>query len=104
MKKIFVLLFAAMILSATADAAAPSTINDVSIRISYSDLNIDNDAGAKKLYSRLRNAAEQACGLGSYLDLGSLAAISTAKKCYVELLDKAVTRIDHEQLTRLHES
>lgn len=104
MKKTTVVLIVALALPLTVYAAAPSHIDDVSVKVSYADLNIDNAAGAKMLYSRLRNAAEQVCGVGSHMKLGSLAAKVRAKECYKESLDKAIAEIDHEQLSRLHES
>ena len=70
MKKTFVILLVALGLPLTAYAAAPSHFDDVSVKVSYADLNIDNAAGAKVLYSRLRDAAEQVCGLGPKVKLG----------------------------------
>jgi UrcA family protein len=104
MKKTFVILLVALGLPLTAYAAAPSHFDDVSVKVSYADLNIDNAAGAKVLYSRLRDAAEQVCGLGPKVKLGLPAVSARAKECYLEALDKAVIDIGHEQLTRLHES
>jgi UrcA family protein len=104
MKRTTVILMAALALPLTAFGAAPSHFEDVSVKVSYADLNIDNEAGAKILYMRLRNAAEEVCGLGSDVKLGSRTASSHAKACYREALDKAVTEINHEQLSRIHES
>ena len=104
MKKTTVILMAALALPLTAFGAAPSHFEDVSVKVSYADLNIDNEAGAEKLYLRLRNAAEQVCGFGSDMKLGSRTASAQAKACYRQALDKAVAEIDHEQLSRIHES
>lgn len=104
MKRTTVIFLTAFALPFTAYAAAPNYFDDVSIKVSYADLNIDNEEGAKTLYSRLRNAAEQACGLGSHVKLGSVAGKARAKECYRKALDRAVAELDHEQLSRLHES
>ena len=103
MKRTTVILMAALALPLTAFGAAPSHFEDVSVNVSYADLNIDNEAGAKKLYLRLRNAAEEVCGLGSDIKLGSRTASAQAKACYLQALDKAVAEIDHEQRSRIHE-
>jgi UrcA family protein len=104
MKRTTVILMAALALPLTAFGAAPSHFEDVSVKVSYADLNIDNEAGAKKLYLRLRNAAEEVCGFESDVKLGSRTASARAKACYREALDKAVTEMNHEQLSRIHES
>jgi UrcA family protein len=104
MKRTTVLLMTALVLPLAGYAAAPHQLDDVSVKVSYADLNIDNEAGAKVLYWRLQSAAEQVCESGSHLKLGSLAASARAKECYLETLDKAVAEIDHDNLTRIHES
>ena len=104
MKRMFVILMAALALPLTAYGAAPTHFEDVSVKVSYADLNIDNEAGAKILYLRLRNAAEEVCGLGSDMKPGSRTASARAKECYRQALDKAITEINHEQLSRIHDS
>ena len=104
MKKMTVMLVATLALPLATYAAAPGHFDDVSVKVFYADLNIENEAGAKKLYTRLRNAAEQVCGLELQIKPGLPTAYSQAKECYRQALDKAVAEIDHDQLSRIHES
>ena len=104
MKRNVVVLMLSVLLPTAAIAAAPSPFDENSITVSYADLDVDSEAGARTLYTRLRSAAERVCGVGSHLKLGSLAATIEAKDCYTESLDRAVAEIDNEQLTRIHES
>ena len=86
---------------ATAYSAAPSQIENVSVKVSYADLDIHSEAGAKVLYSRLKRASKQACSLDPYLE-GGLSERSKAKACYRDALDKAVTSIDSQSLHDIH--
>jgi UrcA family protein len=88
--------------SATA-AAAPAQ-EDFTVRVSYSDLDIQAPAGAKTLYGRLQYASKQACQVGSYRELGSLQRHRDAENCYRDLLDELVAGIDSEALRELHDS
>jgi UrcA family protein len=87
-----------------ATAAAPSQIDSAAVKVSYDDLNISSEAGARVLYARLQRASERVCGVGSILEMGSLSATHGAKACYEETLDEAVVKIDSEALTSIHES
>jgi UrcA family protein len=90
--------------AASAIAASPSQFENRAVSVSFADLNIQNPAGAKVLYTRLRNAAESVCNLESYSDTGSLSRLAKAKQCYFEALDKAVSKIDSDALHKIHES
>ena len=90
--------------SATAIAATPSQLESGAISVSFADLNIQNTAGAKVLYSRLQHASESVCNLKSYRELGSLSRLAKARACYVEKLDKAVANIDSAALQAIHSS
>ena len=83
-------------------AAAPSQIDDVSVRVSYADLDIHSEAGAKVLYSRLKRASEEVCGIQSHVINGSLAATKNARACYREALEVSVKKIDSAALTGIH--
>jgi UrcA family protein len=83
-------------------AATPSQLDDVSIRVSYADLNIQSEAGAKVLYSRLKRASEQACGIQSHVINGSLVATLRARNCFRDTLEASVEKIDSEALTEIH--
>ncbi len=90
--------------SAPAVASPQSQFEEGKISVSYADLNIQNAAGAKVLYSRLQRAAESVCDVKSYFESGSLARLTKARQCYTEALDKAVVRIDSDALTKIHVS
>ena len=83
-------------------AAAPSHIDDISVTVSYADLNINREAGAKVLYARLQRASERVCDIGPFFGLGSVAAKADAKACYEEALTTAVEEIDSDALGRIH--
>jgi UrcA family protein len=83
-------------------AASPSEFEDTSERVSYADLDINSAAGAKILYSRLKLAAEKACGVELYLQHRSFERIRIANNCYREALSDAVDSIDSEALTKVH--
>jgi len=87
---------------AFAVAASPTQIEVVSITVSYADLNIEKEAGAKKLYRRLQRAAENACEFKSHtVARESLSRGIEKKRCYSEALASAVEEIDKETLTRI---
>jgi len=96
------LVFAAVALPAV--AAAPSQLDDSRISVSFADLNIDNEAGARALYGRLQQASASVCKMDSFRELGSLAAVARAEACYNETLDKAVARIGSQALQKIHSS
>ena len=86
----------------TAIGAAPSQFEDVSVKVSFADLDIHSDAGAKVLYSRLKRASEDACDLSS-LAVRGLSERQKAKACYREALDTAVSSIESDALQQIHE-
>jgi UrcA family protein len=72
------------------------------VRVSYADLDIHSEAGAKVLYSRLKRASEEVCGIQSHVINGSLAATKNARACYREALEVSVKKIDSDALTGIH--
>ena len=85
-------------------ASAPSQFDDRTVSVSYADLNIHSEAGAKVLYTRLKQASKNACSMDSYREQGSLARMAAAKECYNAAHDKAVSKIDSEALKKIHTS
>jgi UrcA family protein len=85
-------------------AASPSHIDDDSVKVSYSDLNITNEAGAKLLYARLQRASQEVCGVGSHNIVRSLTETKKARACYEKALSAAVEKLDSELLTVIHNS
>ena len=87
----------------TAIGASPSQFEDVSVKVSFADLDIHTDAGAKALYSRLKRASEVACDVDSYMRSG-LSVYQKARACYEEALDDAVASINSDALQQIHKS
>ena len=93
---------AAITIPAVGLAAAPTQFGDVSVKVSYADLDIDSKAGAKVLYTRLKRASEEVCGIQSHVINGSLAATSKARTCFRETLEATVEKIDSDALSEIH--
>ncbi len=89
---------------ASAVAAPPSLYEQVTVRVSYADLNIHNEAGARVLYQRLKSATAEACDLDSYSRDRSLSRYTSARECYEDTLTQAVNQIDSEALKDIHAS
>ena len=89
---------------AIASADAKSELQGVSVKVSYADLNLEKQEGAKTLYRRLRVAARQACDVGSLRQEGSVRRLTEARQCYSNALSKAVEELDNELLTQIHNS
>ena len=105
MKKIPLVLMALLataLAAPVATVAAPSQIDNDRITVSYADLNIHNEAGAKALYARLQNASKAACDYAPYRELGSLERAQKVATCYADTLDEFVSKIDSAALKKIH--
>ncbi len=91
-------------MSVSAVAATQSQLADGAISVSFADLNIQNEAGARVLYTRLQRATKSVCGVESYRELGSLSRVAAVELCYVETLNEAVSKIDSAELRKIHSS
>jgi len=78
---------------------APGVVR-TQVPVGYDDLNLANPAGARTLYSRLKSAAEQACG--SRPSGRDLQEHLNYQSCYDSALDKAVRKVNNGQLQALH--
>ena len=72
--------------------------DDVVVR--YADLNLATMEGTRTLYARLSAAAERACG--NEPRKASLNQKIQYSACYESALNKAVTKIGHQQVRALH--
>lgn len=72
-------------------------------KVTYSDLNIQKEAGATVLYRRLQYASKRVCGVESIKNAGGIRAVSLQQRCYRETLDTAVAEIGNATLTGIHE-
>jgi UrcA family protein len=91
-------------LPSLAVGASPSWAEEVEMKVSISDLDVDSEAGARILYARLRHASKDACGVGSLHELGSLKRFSKAKGCSEAMIEAAVKKIDSDALQEIHSS
>ena len=83
--------------------AAPSHVyEELSIKVSYEDLNIDNDKDAQTLYRRLKQASAEVCGYARYTAKRPRFASMESKLCYQKTLSKAVQQVKSEKLSKLH--
>ncbi len=87
---------------AAASLGTDKDLENSAIRVSYADLNLDNEAGAQVLYSRLQRASRQACGVESYKNAGSIGIKADMQRCYRSTLAASVEKIDSEKLTKIH--
>ena len=61
---------------AIASADAKSDLAGVSVKVSYADLNLEKQEGAKALYRRLQQASRQACDVRGFQNAGSAKRIA----------------------------
>lgn len=92
-----------IVLSAPAIASADG-LKGKAVKVSYTDLDLEKEAGAKTLYRRLQQASKQACGLESLKTAGSVKIMSEMKTCYRTTLNSAVVKVDSDEVTKIHES
>ena len=85
-----------------ASADAKGNLQGVSVKVSYADLNLEKQAGAKALYRRLQQASKQACDVRGLTNAGSVRRMVETRQCYREALSAAVEKVDNELLTQIH--
>ena len=85
-------------------ADAKNGIKGVSVKVSYADLNLEKQEGAKALYRRLQHASKKACGFRGLNVLGSVRSVTVSRRCMRETLSAAVEKVDNELVTQLHNS
>ncbi len=67
---------------AIASTGADNGLKGAAVKVSYADLNLQKEAGAKVLYRRLQQASKRACGVESFRNAGSLSAAAEMQRCY----------------------
>ena len=87
-----------------ASADARSDLRGESVKVSYADLNLEKQEGAKVLYRRLQQASKQACGYHGLKIAGSVKRMNDMRQCYREALSAAVENFASERLTQIHNS
>ncbi len=97
------IIVAALGAPAIASADADSELQGVSVKVSYADLNLEKQEGAKALYLRLQQASRQACDVRG-LDTEWAKNMRDARQCYQQALSEAVAEVDNELLSQIHNS
>lgn len=89
----------------TIASTAPHVIllGDDVATVSYSDLDLNSEAGLVTLYQRLQYASNAVCGLRSLRRTGSLRQWMQNKHCYRDVLSSSVTKFNSAKLDRIHE-
>ena len=97
---------AVVALSAPAIASASNDTGLVgnAVKVNYSDLNVQKNAGAKVLYRRLQRASKEVCGVEAIRIVGSVRIRREMQNCYRNSLTTAVAKVDSAALTKIHES
>lgn len=83
-----------------ASAEAPVPVTKI-LQVSYDDLKIDSESGARTLLVRIQKAAKTACGPLSHSPVLPR-ELALHRDCVVEAVDAAVKRVDLPTLTALH--
>ena|SRR5208283_2505030 len=90
---------------AVAGAAASGTVvaqpydQVLAKKVTYGDLNLETEEGAKVLYARLRHAGEDVC---SPLESRELIRRQIWRTCVDSAVASAVTRVNKPRVTALH--
>lgn len=94
-------LFIVALGAAPAFAEEPANQSVQIVPVRYADLDPQQTADASALLSRLRAAAERACG-NDAVDRPSPQARRALAECRTQALDTVVARINEPELTRLY--
>lgn len=89
---------------AIASTGTDNRLKGQAVKVSYADLNLQKDAGAKVLYRRLQQASKKACGVESFRNAGSLSEAAEMQRCYQSSLTSSVAKVNNALLTKIHES
>ncbi len=89
-------------LAASAVAAPQHLYEELTVKVNYEDLDINNDAGVRTLYRRLKNASAEVCGYSRYKAQRPRIADMESKLCYRKTLTKAVQQVNSEKLSKIH--
>jgi UrcA family protein len=92
------LVFATAVMSGQVLAAEASKYDTATV--SYGDLNLESKPGARALYARLRNGAEDVCSSFEGRDLMFKRLWQT---CFDQAVAAAVAKVGRPELTSLHD-
>ncbi len=87
-----------------ASAGDRNELKGVSMKVSYADLDVNDEKDAKSLYRRLKQASRYVCDYRRLNVAGSVGRMADLDRCYREALSAAVEQIDNELVTKIHNS
>ena len=80
-----------------------SELKGQSVKVTYEDLNLGKEAGARVLYRRLQQASKKVCGAEAHQSRKlSAEEASKSRHCYKQTLTAAVDRFDNKHLASMH--
>ena len=91
-------LLATAALAAPAQAGTPGLVTHT-VKVEYSDLNLESPKGVERLYARLRSAAKKVCGES---DVRHLQGNRLQRDCMQQTMDRAVAQVGHAALAAEH--
>jgi UrcA family protein len=94
------LVFGLLLISATS-ALADANTEQLVIKVSYADLNLNSDEGLRRLNSRLKRAARDACNYRSLREAGTLRVAQQSAECVTAALRGAYEQLDSDLLARI---
>jgi UrcA family protein len=98
------IVIAALVAPTIASAGDRDELKGVSMKVSYADLNVNNEKDAKALYRRLKQASKYVCDYRRLNVAGSVGRMADLQRCYTEALSAAVDQVDNELVTKIHNS
>ncbi len=96
-------IFLALFLSVLSTSATAETVKK-EVKVSFAELNLQNEAGVRILYTRLVQASKTACGANAGYSQISTLMIQDRRNCVKGSLSRAVGKIGNERLAAIHQS
>jgi len=81
--------------------ALPAQASERQTTVNFEDLDLSRERDVTELYTRLQRASRAVCQKNNGRELYQRQLF---KECYQEALERAVSRVNAVQLTRLHDS
>jgi UrcA family protein len=102
-KLVTTLAVAGLITPAVVVAETYPDSENVRVRVSFADLNLESAEGVRVLYQRLKLASKEICGITSSNSILARSSLQGAsKRCYRQTLSRSVKKTKNADLARLH--
>tara|TARA_R110002072_G_scaffold5527_12_gene35475 strand:- start:13241 stop:13549 length:309 start_codon:yes stop_codon:yes gene_type:complete len=97
-------IFLALFMTILSTSATAETVKS-EVTVSFAELNLQNEAGVRILYTRLVEASKTACGANiNYSLISTSMNHQDRRNCVAGSLSRAVSQIGNERLTEIHQS